>query len=699
MSLNAILNSATSGLQTNQTALRITSNNIANVNTEGYHRRVVDLGPRLTGGMLTGVTIDQVRRIADTFLASEATNARAALGSAEVLSGYFERVQDLIASLDANSSLDARISSAMTALSQLASDPSSPVRRASAIASVTAALSAISGMAANIQALRQDANTQLMNDVASVNGLISRIYDLNTKIKLATAAGDTATGYLDQRDIAITELSKFLDIRTFEQSDGRVYVTLGDGTSLISDLSAELRYPGPTAVTAATSFPSLMLQRTNPEGGNDVGPALALESRIRGGEIRGLIDLRDKALPDLAEQLGIVGATLAEQLNAIHNDSSAVPPPANLVGRNTGLLAGDPLNFTGNATIAVVDAQGALVQRLDLNLAGIATIADLVTAINAGLGGAGAASFTNGVLSIAANGGNGVALLQDPTAPASRGGRGLSQFFGLNNLITAASPSSFATGVASADAHGFTAGGTADFVLRGSDGAIVRTFSVTIGGATFGDIVTSLNAAAGGAATFSLDVSGNLTMTPASPGARLEVKNDATTRGATGVSLTQFFGMGTAIRQNQAAAMAVRSDIAANGSRMALAQLDLTPATVPGDFVLGISDNRGALRLAAVANANVTWPGVGGLAGGSMSIGDYVSFVMGAQSDLKNAADGERAFRSDVSEEVSARRTSVEGVNLDEELSNMMIFQQAYNASARLITVVQQMYDTLLDAV
>jgi len=697
MSLNAILNTATSGLATNQAALRITSNNIANVNTEGYHRRVVDLGPRLTGGVLNGVNIDEVRRIADSYLAGQATASIGALGSAQVLASYFDRVQDLIGSLDGNSSLGARISSAMTALTQLSVDPSSAPRRNSAISSVTAALNAISGMATNVQSLRQDANSQLTTNVAAVNTLISRIYDLNAKVKVAIAGGDTATGLLDQRDNAIAELSKFVDVRTFEQTDGRIFVSLSDGTSVVSDLSSELRYPGPTAVTAGTSFPPLTLQRIDPEGNNDIGTAVAIEGRVQGGEIRGLLDMRDKALPDLAEQLGLVGAALAEQLNAVHNDSSAVPPPTSLTGRNTGLLSTDPLNMTGNATIAIVDQQGALVQRLDLNLSGIATVGALVTAINAGLGGAGTASFTNGVLSITAAGGNGVAMIQDPTTPSARAGRGLSQFFGLNDLVTAASPSSFATGVAAGDTHGFS--GAAEFVLRGADGAILRTFNVTVGGSTFSDIVTSLNTAAGGAATFALDANGNLTMTPASTGARLEIKNDTTTRGATGVTLTQFFGMGSAARMNQAMSLAVRSDIALNSSKMALAQLDLSATTVVGDTVLGVSDNRGALQLAAITNNSVTWPATGGLASGTMSLGDYVAQIMGAQSDLKNAADAEVTYRGDVNEEVAARRTAVEGVNLDEELANMMVFQQAYNAAARLMTTVQQMYDTLLEVV
>jgi flagellar hook-associated protein 1 len=700
MSLNAILNTATSGLQSNQTALRVTSNNIANVNTHGYHRRIVDFGPRLTAGTLSGVSIEQIRRVADQYLAREATTAGGTLGAAETLSAYFDRIQDLIGSLDGGSSLDARIASAMSALTQLSVDPSSVTRRNSALSAITSALTAISGMANNVQALRQDANTQLITDVSTVNDLISRVYELNKSIKTAFSRGETDTALLDQRDTAVAELSKFLDIRTFEQGDGRIYVSMGDGTSLISDTSSELRYQGPTAVSTTTSFPSLTLQRINPEGGTDLGPPIAFESRVRSGELRSLLDMRDKVLPDLAEQLGLVGSSLVEQLNGIHNDSSSVPPPLSMTGRNTGLLSTDALNFTGRATVAVVDAQGALVARVDLDLSTISTVGDLVSAINSGLGGAATASFTNGVLSLTASGSNGVAFQQDPTTPASRGGRGLAQFFGMNDLVTSSSPSSFATGVTGGQAHGFT-GGVADFVLRGSDGSVIRSFSITMGGSSFNDVISNLNTQANGAATFSLDANGNLKMTPgaAYPGARLEVTNDTTTRGATGVTLTQFFGMGTAMRQNQAFGLAVRSDVAVNSSKMSLAQLDLSSTTVVGDTVLGISDNRGALRLAAVANASFTWPASGGLASGAMSIADYVAQIMGSQSDLANAAESERIYRQDVSEEVTSRRTSVEGVNLDEELSNMMIFQQAYNASARLMTTVQQMYETLLSVV
>ena len=85
MSLNGILNTAVGGLLTNQTALRTTANNIANVNTPGYNRREVQFGPQLTAGTLTGVTIEDIRRISDQYLNQQSITATGASSQAEVL--------------------------------------------------------------------------------------------------------------------------------------------------------------------------------------------------------------------------------------------------------------------------------------------------------------------------------------------------------------------------------------------------------------------------------------------------------------------------------------------------------------------------------------------------------------------------------------------------------------------------------------
>ncbi|MFN9543323.1 MAG: flagellar hook-associated protein FlgK, partial [Alphaproteobacteria bacterium] len=324
ISLGAIMNTAASALQANQTALRVTSNNIANINTDGYNRRLVDFGPRLTADRLSGVSVDQIRRVADEFLARETLDATGQVGQLQVLSSYFTRVQGLIGSINDGNSIGSRVSSAMTALQQLSTDPASPAKRNSALSAVTSALTALSGIANSVQSLRQDANSQIGTDIRIVNRLIAQVHDVNARLKTAVAAGDMSTGLGDQREKALTELAKYLDIKTFEQPDGRVFVSLTDGTGLVSDLSSEFRYDGPASVSTSTVFPSITLQRLNPQGGNS-GPPLGMEGRSAGGELRGLVDLRDRRLPDLAEQLGQIGAGLAEQLNAIHNNSSSVP--------------------------------------------------------------------------------------------------------------------------------------------------------------------------------------------------------------------------------------------------------------------------------------------------------------------------------------------------------------------------------------
>src|SRR6185436_2608154 len=192
MSLNGILNTAVSGLQANQTALRTTSTNIANVNTEGYQRREVQFGPRLTASTLTGVRIEEIRRIADQYLSQESISATGLASKADTLTSFFSRVQQLVASLNGDSSLQARVQTAMTAISKLTTDPSSAATRASAVSAVQSALSSISAMASGVQALRQDANTQLTQGIATVNDLVSRVYDLNTQIKRAFQMGDTS---------------------------------------------------------------------------------------------------------------------------------------------------------------------------------------------------------------------------------------------------------------------------------------------------------------------------------------------------------------------------------------------------------------------------------------------------------------------------------------------------------------------------
>ncbi len=728
MSVTLMLNNALTGLNTNQAALTQVSNNVSNVNTPGYVRRVVDQQAISIAGQPAGVAIADVRRVADTFLAQQALSVQGDIGRYETEARIHDSIQSMLGGLDDQNALTVRINEAMSAISETLLDPTSAVARSSYLSALDQMALRFSQIADEIQTLRTDADAEIQKGIDNANRLIEQIDDLNIRIQKESFQSNNASALLDQRDAAIRELGQFIDLSVRGQADGSVLVATRDGVPLVGASKATLEYDSPGAVTAATQFPPITISRVTSTG-IQVTHTDDLTGHLAGGELKGLLHMRDVDLPNLARQVGALGGAVMDALNAAHNDNAAVPAPNTLVGRQTGLLAADAHNFTGGTTIAVTDGSGALVTQIDLDFtAGTysvdgaapiafagATIGDVVTAIDTALGANGSATFSNGVLTIdAATAGEGVALLQDAAAPSDRGGRGFSHVFGLNDLIRSQSPSAFETGLTAGDAYGFT--GTT--VINVVDGGGAQTREITIdftagtyaidgaapvafAGTTVGDLAAGLNMAVGAVGTFALDADGALVLTPAAgfENHRLVVGQDGSARGATGVSFSTLFGVGGVAQMEQARDMAVLSDISANPARLAFAKLDLSGAPAVGDIVLSDGDNRGALALQGIQSARFDIPAAGSLAATNGTLDEYAATVVADAASRASVADMRAEAAQALSTEIESRRAEVEGVNLDEELANMVVFQQAYNASARMVNAAQELFDVLLNVV
>ena len=714
MTINAILNTALSALQTSQAALRTTASNITNVNTEGYQRRVVQQQAAVVGGQLAGVEISEVRRMAATFFARESLDVTSLAAKADAQAQLHDRIQTLLGDPNENTSTASQITSLMSAFGQAAIDPSSIVRRNAVLSSLGELATNYSQTASQLQALRADSETQITGVIGKVNALIERIDELNPQIAHEVLVGNNATGLMDQRDAAIRELSTYIDVRVQDQPDGRAFVSTPSGLALVSDLRVRLDYVGPPVVASGTVFPSIMAQRVNPRNEQDIGQPIAFEQHLQAGELAGLLDMRNNTLPKLAEELGMLAGALGDRINAAHNDATAVPAPTSMTGRNTGLLAADALNFTGKTTLAITANDSTLVRRVDIDFdAGTysvdgggavafgGTIGGLVTGLNTALTGVGSVNFTNGVMTVAATGTDGFAFLQDETNPSARGGRGFAHFFGLNDLVEARRSFVTDTGVTGTEAHGFTAGQIVDFALRGPRGDVVLSTTLTVAGATIDDLVTQMNTQFAGFASFNLDSTGHLVMTTASgyEGYRLEVGADDTTRGGTGISFSKLFGLGTQAVADQAADYAIREPMQSTPALISLAKLSLTPTTLPGAIVLGIGDSRGATALQDVETTAVNFRAAGFLGAMGSTIGEYASTFLADAGQRAALAEGQASDLTALKTEVFERRGSIEGVNLDEELANLMQYQQAYNASARIFRTAQELYDALLNIV
>src|SRR3546814_2986470 len=103
MPLARALSNALSGLQVNQAALQVTSNNVANVNTPGYSRKVVETSARVLGGQGAGVEISAISRAVNQFLMRDVRTETSTLGARQVRSEYYTRMQQMLGNQDRKS--------------------------------------------------------------------------------------------------------------------------------------------------------------------------------------------------------------------------------------------------------------------------------------------------------------------------------------------------------------------------------------------------------------------------------------------------------------------------------------------------------------------------------------------------------------------------------------------------------------------
>jgi flagellar hook-associated protein 1 FlgK len=262
---------------------------------------------------------------------------------------------------------------------------------------------------------------------------------------------------------------------------------------------------GPASeVTAATTFGSIAIfndDQLDPATGAPLDPTAGIElvssgvratlsaelqndaladadqqitSRVRGGSLAGLLEVRDTILPGLDDQLQELAAGLTFAVNQAHNAATAQPPPAGLSGTRTDLSAVAAATRSGTATFAVIDtSDGSTLQAFQIDLGAVTDETDLASQIDTALGAFGSATITaNGNLEITlANAGQGIAVAEGDSAITitDAAGRardyGLAHYLGLNDLVVSDGPR------------------TSDFAVRGdmaSDPALLATAQLDV---------------------------------------------------------------------------------------------------------------------------------------------------------------------------------------------------------------------------
>tara|TARA_R110002049_G_scaffold54526_11_gene151759 strand:+ start:2992 stop:4878 length:1887 start_codon:yes stop_codon:yes gene_type:complete len=364
----SILNTSLTGMLAFQRGLAVTSHNIANANTPGYSRQVVEYSSRLGTGIGNsyiggGTQVASVSRVYDSILGEQLQSTTTAQARFSTLDDLASRVDSLLA--NSNTGLSGGLEKFFGAVQDVANDPASiPARQA--------LLGEADSLAGRFQSLDQqfgnissEVNSRVELAVNDINRLASSVADINNKIAVAGGIDRAPIDLLDERDRLVLDLSSKVSVNTALQSDGTMSVFIGAGQTLVigsdvQELAVQRSEFDPTVVNVVY------------EGSSGSAP---MDRSLTGGALGGLLEFRDSVLDPARQSLGQTATALVGEFNAQHAsgmdlngalgaDFFAVAPPSVRYSSNnsgTGSVSadiGDLGALTGDDYLLEFDGAG-----------------------------------------------------------------------------------------------------------------------------------------------------------------------------------------------------------------------------------------------------------------------------------------------------------------------------------------------------
>jgi flagellar hook-associated protein 1 FlgK len=305
--LNA-LNAGRQSLEVNQKSLEVVGNNIANINTDGYSRQeaVLEPYPSLNfGGFFIGqgVKISDVSREHDVFVEAQIKEKSADFGTQDAMSLPLSELESIFNVTDNNLSSD--IDTFFDSLQQLSSDPSDIVLRNNVILQGQVLTTNFNKSVNELNSIQGSINNTIVSKLDAVNSQIRQIADLNERIYSIEVTGQTANSDRDQRDRLAKSLATSLGAQSVEDSRGMLSVQLPGGLPLVEGTM-------PMSLSAVITGSSLELEL------HAGGVTRELVFHNMGGELKGLVDIRDNFIPELNADLDKLAYELSVQVNLQH---------------------------------------------------------------------------------------------------------------------------------------------------------------------------------------------------------------------------------------------------------------------------------------------------------------------------------------------------------------------------------------------
>ena len=249
MTLSSITGTAASGMIAAQLGLNTVSDNVANLNTPGYVDKVVQLNGHAIAGVGSGVSASGVALAANQFLQNASLAATASSSKASVISAMLTQAQSFFGDPSSSTGYFNLLNQVSSDFGAASNDPASPLSGIQVVNDLNQFLSKSQNVAASLNGLSSQADSQIGSDVSQANQLLSQIAGLNQNIADATTMGANATDSQEAQTELITQLGSLLDIKAQPNATGGVSLTTQAGVPLVGlSGAATLAYqPSPTA--------------------------------------------------------------------------------------------------------------------------------------------------------------------------------------------------------------------------------------------------------------------------------------------------------------------------------------------------------------------------------------------------------------------------------------------------------------------
>ena len=312
MSLGSVLNTAKQAILSNLTAINVTGSNIANVSTPGYTRlnpvfNSVGTNNAGSGQEQVGVEISDIQRVYDKYLEAQIVTQNAAVGSATARNNLLTQIEGVLNESTGNGVNDA-LSRFWSAWDNLSANPSGEAERSEIVSAAQNLTYVFNQRAEELFTLQQNIDETIAGDVEKLNGYLSDMSALNTEIVRIESSGGSASALRDTRATLLSQISSTIDINYVEHSDGSLYIYLPENGKTLVEGSNNWQLTVQPNSSNSNLYDIVFTDDVN-------NP---LNEYIQGGELGGLLEIRDTTLPAYIDKLNQTASGIVNKVNAQH---------------------------------------------------------------------------------------------------------------------------------------------------------------------------------------------------------------------------------------------------------------------------------------------------------------------------------------------------------------------------------------------